>query len=846
MRRATLLPLAGAILLLAALLAMPFVQRERPAPREPNQRPNDWFWFQRADATGDIPQAALQRALDQAAAKEREGALMAGRTGWTQAGPTNIGARVTDIAVHPTSADLAYAAMASGGIFRTEDGGAHWAPIFDEQAVLPVGAVALDPSNPDVIYAGTGEANAASLSFFGLGVFKSTDAGASWQHLGLEATRYIGRILVDPADGQRVYVAASGKLFGTNPERGVYRSLDGGGTWSGVFALTDSTACIDLALNPQNPQVLYAAMWERVRGLTYRRSGGPSSGLWRSVNGGDTWQELTSGLPTDSDVGRIGISVCAGQPSTLYAIYADASAYFRGVYKSTNGGDSWTQVNDGALSGIYSSYGWWFGNIRVDPSNANNVIALGLYAYRSTTGGASWSETGSSMHVDHHALAFCPSLPTRVYEGNDGGLYRSTNSGSTWTKLYDQPTSQFYAIAVDNLNPQRLYGGTQDCGTLRTWTGATDDWEEIYGGDGFYTLVDPTNSNTIYAEYQYGGLGKSTNGGASFSDATSGINSGDRRNWSTPVVFDPATPQRLYYGTYRLYRSTNGAGSWSSISGDLTDGNHGGSFGTITTIAVAPQDANLILVGTDDGRVRLTTNGGGLWTAVDAALPRRWVTRVAVDPTDSQVLYATYSGLRWEETGHVYRSANQGGSWTDITGDLPDAPVNALVIDPDQPDRIYVGTDVGVYASEQPGGSWQVLAMGLPRAPVLDLVLHQPTRTLVAGTHGRSMFRLALDELTAAPPVALGAQLAAPAPNPLREQTTLRFALAAPGRARLAIFDVQGCELRVLADGEQPAGERALVWDGKDAAGRRLPAGVYFARLALPSGNTARKLVLVR
>ncbi|MBM4117942.1 glycosyl hydrolase, partial [bacterium] len=371
--------LALAALTLVVLL-LPFGRREAP-PREPNKRPNDWFWFQRADAAGDIPQAALARALDQAAAKEREGALLAGRAGWEPAGPTNIGARVTDIAVHPTNADLAYAAMASGGIFKTVDGGAHWAPIFDEQAVLPVGAVALDPSNPNVIYAGTGEANAASLSFFGLGVFKSTDAGASWQQLGLEATRYIGRILVDPTNGQRVYVAASGKLFGTNPERGVYRSLNGGGSWQRVFALTDSTACIDLALNPQNPQVLYAAMWERVRGLTYRRSGGPSSGLWRSTNGGDSWQELTSGLPTDSNVGRIGIAVCAGQPSVLYAIYADASAYFRGVYKSTNGGDSWTQVNDGALSGIYASYGWWFGNIRVDPANANNVIALGLYAY---------------------------------------------------------------------------------------------------------------------------------------------------------------------------------------------------------------------------------------------------------------------------------------------------------------------------------------------------------------------------------------------------------------------------------------------------------------------------------
>ncbi len=839
MRRSIVLLFALALTTLFALSILR-TDGDKPA-REPNQRPNDWFWTQRAWPAGDIEPAALDRALSQARTLDAEGSRL--RSSWTQAGPSNIGARVTDLAVHPTDPDLVYAAMASGGVFRSSDGGASWDAVFDDQAILPVGAIALDPQAPETVYVGTGEANAASLSFFGRGVFKSDDGGENWEHLGLEATRYIGRIVVDPTNSMRVYLAASGKLFGTNPERGVYRSLDAGASWERVHALTDSTACIDLAIDPQNPQRLYAAMWERVRGLTYRRSGGPSSGIWRSEDGGDSWQELTSGLPGGSDVGRIGISVCVSQPEVIYAIYADASAYFEGIYKSTNGGDSWSAVNDGGLSNMYSSFGWWFGNIRVDPADANHVIALGLPAYRSTNGGGSWSETGSNMHVDHHALAFSPSLPGRVYEGNDGGIYRSDNGCSSWSKLYDQPTSQFYAIGIDHLNPQRLYGGTQDNGTLRTWTGATDDWERIYGGDGFYTLVDPTNSNVIYAEYQYGGLAKSTNGGGNFNPATSGINSGDRRNWSTPVVMDPGDHETLYYGTYRVYRSTNAAGNWNAISTDLTGGNHGANFGTITTIAVAPSDASVLAAGTDDGRVWVSADGGGDWTRVDAQLPERWVTRVAFDPADAALLYVSFSGLRWDEDpGHVYRSDDLGASWLDITGNLPEAPVNVILADPDLPGRVYVGTDVGVYSSLQPGGAWSSLATGLPRSPVLDLKLHSPTRKLVAGTHGRSMFALEIDELSATPSAAAGvARMLPNHPNPFNPATTLRFQLAREARVRLSVHDVAGRELALLLDEDMGPGEHSRQWRPAD-----LPSGVYFARLRAEGATLTRKLVLIR
>jgi photosystem II stability/assembly factor-like uncharacterized protein len=853
----TLLTCASLALMLVVVLLPSPDPALAPADEGPGALPSDWFWQQRAFPHGEISPAGQRLAIEQAAAMREEATLRRLAGGkrslddavWQQAGPTNVGARVTDLAPHPTDADICYAAMATGGIFVTTDAGQTWSPIFDQGDVITIGDIVLDPQDPDVIYAGTGEANANSYSFFGTGLYRSPDAGQSWEHLGLEDTRYIARVLVDPTDNQRLFVAATGKLFGTGPNRGVFRSTDGGASWDRVFALTDSTACTDLAMHPTNPQILYAAMWERVRGRTYRRSGGPSSGLWRSLDGGDSWQELTSGLPTGSNVGRIGVSICTSQPNVLYAIYADASASFEGVYKSVDGGDTWTATNDGALAGIYSTFGWYFGQIRVDPSNPDNVFALGVPMYRSTNGGSSWFEEGGNMHVDHHALEFCPGLPTRAYQGNDGGLYRSDDSGSNWTKLYDQPTQQFYAIEIDYLEPARLYGGTQDNGTLRTPSGQTDDWERIFGGDGFVTLVDPTDSDVIYCEYQYGNLFKSVNGGATFSFAMDGIDTGDRSNWNTPFVLDPSNPQTLYFGTYRVYRSDDGADSWSAISGDLTDGDQGANFGTITTLAVAPSSPAVIYAGTDDGHVWVYRPFNGQWVDISAGLPRRWVTRVTVDPTDHRVVYATFSGLRWDEPiSHVYGSENGGLSWSDASGDLPEAPVNAILVDPDHPEVLYVGTDVGVYVSENTGATWRVLGQGLPRAPVLDLKLHQPSRTLAAGTHGRSIFTTTVEDITtpvqdlpAPPPLAVTAS-----PNPFNPRTELSFILARGGAVALEIYSPRGARLARPFSGRLEPGPQTLSWDGRDEAGRNLASGVYLARLTTPEGIGAVKLVLAK
>jgi len=842
MRRSILL---AAISLAVFLFLVSQIDGRAPG-REPGSRPSEWFWTQRAWPHGKIDYSAYKTAVADARRLASEG----GRVGppWQPAGPDNIGARVTDLAVDPAVPGRLYAAMASGGVFRSDDAGAHWTPIFDDQAALSIGSVAVDPSDPQTLYVGTGEANAGSYSFFGMGLFKSEDGGATWENKGLEETRYIARIVVDPDDGDRVFAACTGELYGPNPERGVYRSLDGGDNWSQVLSVTDSTAAIDLAMNPQDPDVLYAAMWERVRGLNYRRSGGPSSGIWKSADGGDSWSELTVGLPTDSHVGRIGLALCASQPEVLYAIYADDQAYFDGVYKTVNGGASWTRTSDSALSGMYSNFGWWFGNIRVAPDDPNLVFALGLDFYRSTSGGSSWSNTGYSMHVDHHALAFDPHQSGRIYEGNDGGLYRSTNHGQSWSKLNDQPTSQFYAIAVDPQNPERLYGGTQDNGTLRTLSGDVDDWEMILGGDGFYCLVHPQNADRIWAEYQYGGLNRSSNGGGSWSGATSGINSGDRRNWSTPVVMDPSNPETMYYGTHRLYRSGNGSVSWSAISDDLTGGNQGGNFGTLTTIAVAPSDPNTIYVGTDDSRVWVTGDLGAHWTLVSGLLPTRWVTRVAVDPQDADRAVVSFSGLRWDDPlPHLFLTEDRGSHWQAISAGLPELPLNVVLIDPEDPARLYVGGDLGCYTARAPDFDWQVLGTGLPLAPGLDLALHQPSRSLVAGTHGRSMFRLDLSGLTDVEAAsAPRAELLPGHPNPFNPTTEIRFRLPVAGHVSLVVFDASGRRVRVLEDAALEAGEHARIWDGRNSEGAIEASGTYFIGLEWGGERHSRKVQLLK
>lgn len=814
--------------------------------------PSDWFLRQRTWPHDDILQESRLAAHAQATALRSFARGTATGT-WEPVGPTNIGGRVTDVACHPSDPSVVYIGAASGGVFGSTDTGATWTPLFDDQSSLSIGSLALDPADPNVIWVGTGEPNGGggSVSYGGTGVFRSTNAGATWANLGLEDTRYIGRIRVDPADPSRVFVAALGAMWSTGPDRGVYRTTDTGATWQRVLASTDSTGAVDLLIDPVDSDRIYAVLWERTRGPSFLNYGGPTSGIHRSTDGGNTWTELTSGLPTGSR-GRIGITQCASSPDVLYAIYAEASpGAFEGIFKSTNGGDTWTQTNDSGLSGMYSSFGWWFGNIRVDPNDANRVFALGLDFYRTTNGGASWSFAGGSMHVDHHGLAFASD--GSLFEGNDGGMYRSTNGGTVWNKLSDLPNNQFYTVEIDEQFPLRRYGGLQDNGTQRTLTGGSSDWSSILGGDGLQCLVDPTNNQYVFAEYQYGTLFRSTNGGSSFSYIAGSLSG--RKNWSMPIAFNPANPATIYAGTDRVYRSFNRGSSWTSLSGDLTDGSGGGNttYGTLTTIAAAPSDPTVILIGTDDGNVWISTNDGANWTRVDAALPNRWITRVAFDPLDEAIGYVTVSGFRWDEpASHVFRTTDFGSTWADISSNLPEAPTNDVVVDPLDSATLYVGTDFGVYRTTDTGGSWHTLGVGLPNVVVNDLELHHGTRTLVAATYGRSMWTF---DLTAAVHAAEGplasADLRAPRLRPIRpnpaasEVVGIPFALPRAASVTLEVYDVAGRRVARLVNGTRAAGDHTVRWNRRDDSGESVGSGVYLIRLAGDGVTRTRKVVLL-
>ena len=825
------------VILLSALLGFYVHQlNQKDQHQEPAQKPGDWFFLQRAFPHNDINHEVYQAAVKQAAEERKANKALKSSGGWEFAGPLNIGGRVTAVAMHPGEMETFYIGAASGGVFKTTDAGDSWSPIFDDQPTLSIGDIALAPSDPNIIYVGTGEANAGggSVSYEGLGIFKSENGGETWQPLGLEASGSIGRLAIHPEDPDICYVAAMGRMFSENSQRGVFRTTDGGQSWEQVLYLNDSTGAIDIILNPQNPDIVYAAMWERVRRPDRRSYGGPSCGIYRSTDGGDTWQELTNGLPTGSNVGRIGITISPSDPDILYSIYADKIGYFEGVYKTLNGGDTWQPTNDGSLSNMYYSYGWWFGRIRVDPVNPDIVYGIGFDLYKTSNGGNSWSNiSGWNVHVDQHGLNAHPENNNFVVLGNDGGVYISENGGNSFTHLENLPITQYYTCEMDYQYPERLYGGTQDNGTNRTMTGSLTDWNAIYGGDGFYVLVNPENNQYVYAESQYGGLGRSTNGGSSFSSATSGISYSDRFNWMSPLVFDPNDPSILYFAGNRVYKSTNHAASWTAISSDLSNGpgQYNQTFGTVTTLSVSPWNGDVIYAGTDDGNVWVTQTGGEGWTNISDELPVRWITRVAADPWDEATAYVTLSGYRVDEyLPHVFRTTDFGETWEDVSGDLPELPVNDIIIDPDLAEALYVATDAGVYVSWNGGEHWGMLGAEMPVVPVCDLKFHDGERMLLAATYGRSMYKVYIDDYVGTRVIQHESRSLEIFPNPVSGQIQVSL----PERVEnpeFTIFDLSGRKIR---KGRMDGGRL-------DVSG--LQSGNYVLTIESGSGTYAGKFV---
>jgi photosystem II stability/assembly factor-like uncharacterized protein len=802
------------------------------------------FPFGQADPVAHLD--ALKQGQEMRNAAENDKAVPV----WEFAGPVNIGGRTSDLEYDPNNPEIIFAGAATGGVFKSTNGGLNFFSVFDEQAVLPIGDIAVDPVNSNIVYAGTGEANGGHNNFAGGGIYKTTNGGQSWVMIGLQNTVSIGKIAIDPSNPLKIYAAAVGSYFGPNPDRGIYRSDNGGANWSKILFITDSTGAIDIAVDPVNTNNLYAAMWQKTRYPNGGQLYGSTSGIYKSTNGGNNWTALgaANGLPNSSatNVGRIGLSISKSNPNIIYSVFTNGTTYL-GFFKTTNAGLNWTNANpNGQLQNGFSTFSWYFGQVRVHPANPDIVYVLDFLLMKTTNSGASWTEAGADIHVDNHALAFKPGNPERIIEGNDGGIYNSSDGGNSFAKVQELPFTQFYEIGIDKNNPQRLYGGTQDNGTNRTSTGADNDWESIYGGDGFYVIVDYTNPNVIYAESQNGGFGKSTDGGNSFNDATSGISSSEKRNWSTPVVMDPNSNNILYFGTNKVYRTTNAAASWTAVSPDLTNGNQT-RLGTVTTIDVSKTNSNVIIAGTDDANVWITSNNGTNWTKVSASLPYRWVTRVAIDPVNENIAYATYNGLKWRDPQpHIFRTTNKGQNWSDISGNLPDAPVNAFVIDPQRSNVLIAGSDVGCYYSTNTGQSWQFLGTGLPMVSVYDMKIHPTAYYLVIGTHGRSMYKMDMNSIVGIASNESGVirdfSLEQNYPNPFNPNTVISYRTAVNSFISLKVYDILGNEVATLVNEKKNAGSYKAEFSGSN-----LSSGIYFYNITV-DGRTSlsKKMLLVK
>ena len=813
--------------------------------------PDEWIFLQRSFPYGKIDEAAQQKAIHQALNEKLLNKNKISQNDWEFAGPVNLGGRITDIEVPNGSDNTVYIAAASGGIFKSFNRGNSWFPIFDGQAAIAIGDLAISNSDTNIIYAGTGEPNAGggSLAYDGDGIYKSTDGGQTWQNLGLAECGSTGRIALDPQNPDRIFVATMGKLFANNPERGIFRSTDGGSSWQKVLFVSDSTGAIDVVLNPQNPDIIYASFWERIRRPNRRVYGGPSSAIYKSTDGGTTWNKLVNGLPTQQ-LGRINLSLCAGNPAIIYASIVGKNETLLDVYKSTDSGNSWVALN--AVSQIYSTYyDWWFGGVKVDPVNPDEVYLLMMYPYRSQTGGNGhdWTEIANGAHADQHALYLSSTNPLYRILGNDGGINFTSDNFLTVTGTDQQnlPIGQFYSLDIfpGSATPDYVMGGLQDNGVAEKSEVPPVQWHLVLGGDGVMSKFDPNDPQIYYASYQYGGFEFSNPLYGYYSP--NGFSGGDRFNWKSPMAIYNPHSSMVFIGSNRVYRSTNYGYTVEPISNDLTNGPGSSSvvYGTVTALAVAPSDSETIYAGTDDANLWITRNGGSTWTKINGGLPQRWVTSVKVAHDDPLDVFVTFSGYRFNDSiAHVYHSPDGGSFWTSISGNLPDIPVNDILQDPQYPAVLYLATDVGVYYSLDTGLNWQILGSALPLVPVNELAIHPESRFLYAATYGRSMYRINIGDITGMKDLKATQLKLEIFPNPIHDEFHIRFTANEDGPVFLTVYDLQGKSVRTEFLGKLQRGIHDIRLDLRNTGGNQLPAGSYIFSIVSGKESAAAKGVV--
>lgn len=827
-----------------------FVKSEKQKKLGPKALPNANFWEMRAYPHQDIDMNIYLSGLHQANNLKQELLLKNRKANWTLVGPTNVGGRISDAVIDPNNENILWVAAATGGVFKSIDKGQNWQSVFDDQPFITIGAIAVDPQNSNTVYVGTGEASASSMSFYGYGVYKTTDGGLTWQNIGLQNTSYISRIKIDPQNPNVLYVCATGKLYSQDENRGVYKSSDGGANWTKVLYVSPKTAANDIVIDPVNSNIVYASMWERERSLTSRISGGVTSGIFKSTDGGQNWVKLGGGFPSGEQVGRIGLCISKQDPLKLYAAMASytpqTGSPFGGVYKTVNGGNSWTRCNDGELSDCYSNFGWYFSKIELDPKNDQIVYVLGVSYFRTDNGGSSWTCLGDysfGPHVDHHAIAISPTA-NFLLEGNDGGILTSTTSGSEYTEI-DLPITQFYGFDVDDNDASRIIGGTQDNGTYLTKTGQPGDWEHVLGGDGFRSLIHPQNSDIMYAESQNGGMTKSI--GDYFFDIKDGLIGDDRFDWNTPLIIHPANPQKIFCGSQYLYMSNDAANAdynflWQPLSDNLC-----GTTGSIYAIAPAPSDENTIYVGTSNSNLWLTRNGGTNWTKISTTLPNRWITGISVDAHNPAKAVVVYSGLRWDSNlRYVFKTENYGQSWTDITANLPDLPINTVAMDKNNSNLIFVGNDAGVYFTQNGGQSWACAGLGLPNVPVYGIEIHNLSGYVFAATYGKSIYKIPLQSVVGideTPNLAAANVLISNYPNPFNNSTTINITLPKSAESKLKIYNAAGTLVYTAYEGNLKKGVNKITFD---AGKLKLATGLYIATLETPEIKKSYKMNFVK
>ncbi len=691
--------------------------------------------------------------------KQRDNSLRIGS--WEQQGPGNIGGRVNTIAVNPEQANEMMLGYASGGIFKTTDNGDNWEPVFDDQDILSISDVQYDPNDPDIVYVGTGDHNISGYPVTGDGVYKSLDGGATWDEMGLTEAGVISEIGISPSNSSIVYAASMGLPFERTEDRGLYKTIDGGESWEQVFYLNDSTGVIDIEVHPDNADIVYAATWTRIRNNRESLIASDQTGIFKTSDGGETWERLTDGLPLGELV-RPGLAMYSGDPDIVFATFVsnepseDCNSPFRleGIYKTNNAGETWDKIpNSGDFAlpcDVFRGFGWYFGKIRVNPMDENDISILSVELYNTKDGGENWflaAPTWSQyiVHADKHDMVY---TEDDIILATDGGAYRQEIGGSEWSDIENNITTQFYRIAINPFD-DNFYGGAQDNGTTGGAIDSVNNWPRIFGGDGFQMVFHPNDPNIWYVETQNGNIRITLDGGESYTSGISGLQGS--RNWDMQYIMSAYNPQVMYTGTNKIYRSESPfAPSWFPISGDLTDTVDLSSARThnISTLDESTINSRYLYCGTSDGLVWRSLDLGESWDLINEGLPRRYISDIKASRTNEETVYVTIQGYRDNDyTPYIYKSMDNGDAWESISGNLPQIAINDILLTSSEDDEnIFIGTDGGVYHTKDGGVSWERLGDDMPIIPVYDLAFSNDNK-LVAGTFARGIYTFDLGQL---------------------------------------------------------------------------------------------------